>query len=615
MGTSIENFIIKEQRKQKRIIGLNMVNPDNITVNQRRNETNGNIISNATGWVEIKFDKCQGRNFSTSYNNDPIYYIWKSGGSLGGMLIHFYEGDEWKGCTQVKASSSNILKLIARMPPFIDCFYIDVASKAPSYLDEDWSNISTSLTKDKVVSNLMIFCPTLTSDMLSGSYLDTIQELLDEQKDAPYIYGFEFEPYSDSFSPSPNLSCSIPVTKCPEGYTAVLGIGGDSIDKLQKFNFPSDLELYPGEYIDFNEMVAHKFSKKLTIDSSTPFADATLLLGLFGGQINVVRVDIQNPFDFIETENVMIQYFGSSILSEYFISPEIYMSFIRGHITKESFFPGWLPGGSGYDSVWDGYFYIYSDIIKTAEDARTFFATHTTDIVFINNNDNFIREQTISIGNPLDLNLTFSPSEKGSLIENQPIYCYFTPILENGDIDPNKNTSEYRKKMWFEFDAYYMKNQSYDKIVKNEENIKYLRDLTYFPSGRFSNTNIHDSYSYITYMHPETTYIFSNPDQTILNINSFGKCFPGDEYTYWIRITEGTPIHYRIIILSSYAPDYFIKAINFPANVAMCWKNGIAPTFNPSKSYKIDIVCISGDSSDQPNRDSKETCLCSWEEY
>ena len=63
-GTSLTSFRIMEQRKQVGNYRLNVVNPDKITVNQRRNETNGNRATLKTG---CKIAACSHIRFLTLF--------------------------------------------------------------------------------------------------------------------------------------------------------------------------------------------------------------------------------------------------------------------------------------------------------------------------------------------------------------------------------------------------------------------------------------------------------------------------------------------------------------------------------------------------------------------
>lgn len=324
MGTSMENFVIKGQRRYNRnsILGLNMVNPDNITENQRRNITNGAVISNATGWVEIKIDQCYGNN--DFLEDSLLYFMWRRASYYLTIVVHFYDNNKWLGSNQIhmyqSKSKSDELSILARIPDNLSSFganlsiYIDIAHSKSDPENVEDINTETPLTKQDVISNLMIVYP---SEKYMGPFDTTLlYYLYQTQRDAPYIPGLNFELYSDYVSPSPNHPCDIPVTKCPEGYTAVLGIGNNSVENLQKFNFPSDLELYPGEYINLNEMKAHKFSKKFTIDSTTSFTNVSC--PIHGGTINLIKIDKFNPFGFSKVDNVTISEFNFNILSNCF---------------------------------------------------------------------------------------------------------------------------------------------------------------------------------------------------------------------------------------------------------------------------------------------------------
>lgn len=605
-GTSLTSFRIMEQRKQVGNYRLNVVNPDKITVNQRRNETNGSIISGATGWVEIKIDECQGKAISPSFSEDPIYFMYKSYESQMSILIHYFNDNTYLGCTQVSRSSTGSnLYLIGVIPENTTIIYIDIANDE---VGDDWNDMSPSLTKEDVVANLMIVLPSLTYPFILDDH-ESLQEALEGQENAPYIYGINFEPYSDYFSPSLNHPCDIPVTKCPEGYVPVLGIGSNSVENLQKFNFPSDLELYYGEELNLNGGYAMKYSKKFTIDSSITFSDVTL------GNISprsYVRINVENPFGFAETENIKLNYLSSSIISNRFnYISERSFSYLYNSlgllIPGDTVFLGWKKPSEEdpYDKIWDGYLYISSDTIKTAEQAKAFFATNTADIIYMN--FGYEEGQYIEIEQPKDLNLTFK-SSNNSIAENTHIYCYFTPSLENEEIDPDKNTEEYRKEMWFEFNADYIKTYIYNTVNSNVNSIMQLKDLTYASyHAVISNTVPFDTYFFIPFMYPFVTYLI-NDIEGYVNIGVFGRVISAEDYCHWIHPGNAVPLEYEIIFVSTTS----LKGINFPPYVKVIWKDGVTPSFEAGKDYKIKITYLH-------EQDSKygylRPCLCSWEEY
>ena len=599
-GTSLNNFMIGEQRKQVGNYRLNVVNPDKITVNQRRNETNGNIISGATGWVEVKIDECQGKAISARFSEDPIYFMYKSYEYELSILIHYFNDNTWLGCTQVSRSSTgNNLYFIGVIPEDTTIIYIDIANDG---VGDDWNDMSPSLTKEDVVANLMIVLPSLTYPFMLDDY-NSLQNALEGQKNAPYISGISFEPYSDYFSPSLNHPCDIPVTKCPEGYVPVLGIGSNSVEKLQKFNFPSDLELYPGDALSLNTGYAVKYSKKFTIDSNTTFSDVTLE---DISPKSYVRINVENPFGFAETENIELNYFRGSIISNRFnyISEETFFRLygLSLSISGDTVFLGWKPSENLYDRIWDGYLYIFSDTIKTAEQAKEFFATNTADIICINFNEG----QTIKIEQPKDLNLTFK-SSNNSIAENTQIYCYFTPSLESGEIDPDKNTEEYRKEMWFEFNADYIKTYIYNTVNSNTNSIMQLKDLSYTPYHAVVSDSVLDTYYSIPYMYPFFTYLIMDIEGYV-NIGVFGRVIDADNYCHWIHPDEEVPLEYEIIFINTAA----LKGINFPPYVKVIWKDGVAPSFKTGKDYKIKITYLHQQDS---KYDYLRPCLCTWEEY
>lgn len=601
-GTSLTSFHIMEQRKQVGNYRLNVVNPDKITVNQRRNETNGNIISGATGWVEVKIDECQGKAISPRFSEDPIYFMYKSYEYSMSILIHYFNDNTWLGCTQVSRSSTgNTLYLIGVIPENTTIIYIDIANDE---VGDDWNDMSPSLTKEDIVANLMIVLPSLTYPFILDDY-ESLQETLEDQESAPYIYGINFEPYSDYYSPSLQHPCDIPVTKCPEGYVPVLGIGSSSVEKLQKFNFPPDLELYYGDGLELDSGYAMKYSKKFTIDSNTTFSDVTLEGAL---PISYVRINVENPFGFAETENIQLNYLRYNIISNRFnyISERSSSSFyhLGLSIPGDTVFLGWKPNEDPFDKIWDGYLYISSDTIKTAEQAKAFFATNTADIIYIN--DGYGEGQSIEIEQPKDLNLTFK-SSNNSIAENTYIYCYFTPSLENGEIDPDKNTEEYRKEMWFEFNADYIKTYIYNTVNSNTNSIMQLKDLSRAPYHAVVYNTVFDTYFSIPFMYPFFTYLIKDIEGYV-NIGVLGRVINANNYCHWIHPDDEVPLEYEIIFINTTA----LKGINFPPYVKVIWEDGVAPSFKAGKDYKVKITYLHQQDS---KYDYLRPCLCSWEEY
>ena len=549
--------------------------------------------------------------------------MWANRDDLG-ILIHYFDNeDTWLGCTQVSSgyTGKSTMYLIGRCPQYTTTIYIDIANDYFSHGDSSWESLSPSLTKEDVTSNLMIVMPTLTHPFVYDDS-NSLNDFLGEQANAPYIYGLNFEPYSDYYSPSLNHPCDIPVTKCPEGYTAVLGIGDNSIENLQKFNFPSDLELYYREYINLNEMKAYKFSKKFTIDSTTPFSNATLQLDP-GYTQNFIRIDIENPFGFSITENINLRDLSSTIISNRFsYIPNFYNLYGFFEFKGDTVFLGWVASEEDtYEKIWDGYLYISSDTIKTAEQAKAFFATNTAEIVCEDGMSGFIELQEIQIEQPEPLNLTFPKGLNPSLNSSESVYCYFTPMLENGEIDPDKNTKEYRKTMYFSFEASYMRQRLYDDIVSNSNNIDHLTERSSYPTFSFMDLNVSSGspYDFVTYMYPNVPYIFSNVfenAEVILNIGTFGKSLPGgsfrgERYCHWIRLNTDSPLEYEMTFLGNEASKG-IKGINFPPNVKLIWKDGVAPSFKAGKDYRIKITFFP---VTDDKYDYKQPCLCTWEEY
>lgn len=274
-------------------------------------------------------------------------------------------------------------------------------------------------------------------------------------------------------------------------------------------------------------------------------------------------------------------------------------------MSGDTVFLGWKPSETPFDDkIWDGYLYISSDTIKTAEQAKEFFATNTADIICIN--FSYREEQSIKIEQPKDLNLTFKSSDN-SIAEDTYIYCYFTPSLENGEIDPDKNTEEYRKEMWFEFNADYIKTYLYNTVNSNTNSIMQLKDLSRAPYPAVVSDYAFDTYYFICYMYPFFTYLITGT-KGYVNIGVLGRVIDADNYCRWIHPNDEVPLEYEIIFLETAV----LKGINFPPYVKVIWKDGVTPSFKAGKDYKIKITYLHQQDSQY---DFLRPCLCSWEEY